>query len=73
MANIRLQNPCFDETIKVKESCKYILNRIEDINFGHICCIQLHQIEPEERFITINLKNFAKVDFYEDEEDVNEA
>lgn len=68
MAKIVLKNPYFDETIKVKEGCKYILNRIEDINFGRICCIQLHQIEPEERFITINPKNFAKVDFYEDEE-----
>lgn len=27
-----------------------------------------HKIEPEERLITINPKNFAKVDFYEDEE-----
>ena len=68
MTKIRLQNPYYDETIKVKESCKHILNRIEDLNFGRICCIQLHQIEPEERFITINPKNFAKVDFYEVEE-----
>ena len=68
MAKIVLKNPYFDETIKVKESCKYILNRIEDINCGRICCIQLHLIEPEERCITINPKNFAKIDFYEDEE-----
>ena len=68
MTNIRLQNPYMDETIKAKESCKHILNRIEELNFGYICCIQLHQIEPEERLITINPKNFAKVDFYEDEE-----
>ena len=68
MTNIRLQNPYSDETIKVKESCKHILNRIEELNFGHICCVQLHQIEPEERLITINPKNFAKIDFYEVEE-----
>ena len=43
MTNIRLQNPYMDENIKVKESCKHILNRIEELNFGHICCIQLHQ------------------------------
>jgi len=68
MTNIRLQNPYSDETIKVKESCKHILNRIEELNFGYICCVQLHQIEPEERLITINPKYFAKIDFYEVEE-----
>lgn len=69
MTKIRLQNPYYDETIKVKESCKHILNRIEELNFGYICCIQLHQIEPEERLITINPKNFAKIEFYEEVEE----
>ena len=69
MANIRLQNPYMDEIIKVKESLEYICYKLEDLTYGNINCIQLHQIEPEERLITINPKNFAKVDFYEDEEE----
>lgn len=35
MTNIRLQNPYFDETIKVKESCKHILNRNPLLNYRH--------------------------------------
>ena len=68
MTSIRLQNPYMDETIKVKESCEHILNRIEELNFGHICCIQLHQIEPTKTIITINPKHFAKIEFYKTEE-----
>ena len=68
MAKIRLQNPYMDETITVKESCEYIGYKLKDLNYGNIGYIQLHQIEPEERLITISPKNFAKVDYYEDEE-----
>lgn len=68
MAKIRLQNPYMDETITVKESCEYICYKLKDLNYGNIGYIQLHQIEPEERVITISPKNFAKVDYYEDEE-----
>lgn len=68
MAKIRLQNPYIDEIITVKESCEYICYKLKDLNYGNIGYIQLHQIEPEERVITISPKNFAKIEFYEDEE-----
>lgn len=68
MAKIRLQNPYTDETITVKESCEYICYKLKDLNYGNIGYIQLHQIEPEERVITISPKNFAKIEFYKDEE-----
>lgn len=68
MTKIRLQNPYFDETIKVREGYGHILNMLEWLERGNIDYLHLHQIDPEERPITINPKNFAKVDFYEDEE-----
>ena len=68
MAKIRLQNPYMDETITVKESLDYIRYKLKDLDYGNIGYIQLHQIKPEERLITISPKNFAKVDFYKDEE-----
>lgn len=68
MTNIRLQNPYIDETIKVREEYKQILKMLEWLGQGNIDCLQLIQIEPEERMITINPRHFAKVDFYEDEE-----
>lgn len=68
MTNIRLQNPYMDETIKVRDEYKQILKMLEWLERGNIDCLQLIQIEPEERMITINPKHFAKVDFYEDEE-----
>ena len=46
---------------------------LEWLGRGNIEYLQLIQIEPEERMITINPKHFAKIDFYEDEEGVNEA
>lgn len=67
MAKIRLQNPYMDETIEVKESLDYIGYKLKDLDYGNIGYIQLHQIEPEERVITISPKNFAKIEFYEDE------
>ena len=68
MTNIRLQNPYMDEIIKVKEGYERILKMLGWLEHGNIDYLQLHQIEPEERLITINPKNFAKVDFYEVEE-----
>ena len=68
MTNIRLQNPYMDEIIKVKEDYERILKMLGSLEHGNIDYLQLHQIEPEERLITINPKNFAKVDFYEVEE-----
>ena len=35
---------------------------------GNIDYLQLQQVEPEERMITISPKNFAKIDYYEVEE-----
>lgn len=68
MTNIRLQNPYMDETIKVKERLEDILDMFKFFEHGNIKFFTLHQIEPEERVITISPKNFAKVDYYEDEE-----
>lgn len=68
MTNIRLQNPYMDETIKVKESYKRILDMLKWIEQGNMQYLALHQIEPEERMITISPKNFAKIDYYEAKE-----
>ena len=68
MTNIRLQNPYMDETIKVKEDLKRILDMLKWLGRGNIDYLQLQQIEPEKRVITINPKNFAKIDYYEAEE-----
>lgn len=68
MTNIRLQNPYMDETIKVKEDLKRILDMLGWLEVGNIQCLQLHQIEPKDRMITISPKNFAKIDYYEAEE-----
>lgn len=68
MTNIRLQNPYMDETIKVKENLKRILDMLGWLEVGNIQCLQLQQIEPEKRVITISPKNFAKIDYYEVEE-----
>ena len=68
MTNIRLQNPYMDETIKVKENLKRIRDMLEWLGRGNIDYLQLQQIEPEERMITISPKNLAKIDYYEVEE-----
>ena len=68
MTEIRLQNPYMDETIKVKEDCKRIRDMLGWIEQGNMDFLQLHQIEPEDRMITISPKNFAKIDYYEAEE-----
>ena len=67
MTNIRLQNPYTDETITVKENLKRIQDMLEWLEVGNIQSLQLQQIEPEERMITISPKNFAKIDYYEEE------
>lgn len=68
MTRIVLKNPYFEEEIKVKESCKRIADMLKWIEEGNIDFLQLQQIEPTETIITINPKHFAKVEFYEDEE-----
>ena len=72
MTNIRLQNPYMDETIKVKENYKLIRDMLKWLEQGNINYLQLQQIEPEERMITISPKNFAKIDYYEAKEAENE-
>ena len=68
MTEIMLQNPYIDETIKVKEGYKLIRDMLEWLGRGNIDYLQLQQIKPEERMITISPKNFAKIDYYEVEE-----
>ena len=65
MGRLVLKNPYFEEEITVKEDRVYFENSLEILNYGHVQCIELHQIEPDEAFITINPKNFAKVEFYD--------
>lgn len=68
MTKIRSQNPYMDETIKVKENLKRIQDMLQWLGRGNIDYLQLQQIEPEERMITISPKNFAKIDYYEAKE-----
>ena len=72
MVRIVLKNPYFEEEIKVKESMKQIKGCLDNLDYGNISFMQLQQIEPTETIITINPKNFAKIEFYEDEETENE-
>lgn len=67
MTSIRLQNPYTDETIKVEEDHKYILSMLKWLENGDVNYLYLQQIEPEKRVITISPKNFAKIDYYEEE------
>ena len=67
MTKIVLKNPYFEEEIKVKEEHKHILNMLEWLERGNINYLQLQQIEPTETIITISPKNFAKIEFYEEE------
>lgn len=68
MTKIRLQNPYEDVEIKVKEDYNLVLQMLEWLERGNIRYLQLHQIEPKERIVTINPRHFAKIEFYEDEE-----
>lgn len=67
MTEIRLQNPYVDDTIKVRESYGQIAKMLEWLAQGNIDYLQLIQVEPEERMITINPKHFAKIEFKTDE------
>lgn len=72
MTEIRLQNPYVDDTIKVRESYGQIAKMLEWLAQGNIDYLQLIQIEPEERMITINPKHFAKIEFKVEEDLPNE-
>lgn len=69
MTKIVLKNPYFEEEIKVKEDRTYILNSIDNLDFGNVNCILLSQVEPEEATITISPKQFAKIEIYEEVEE----
>ena len=69
MAKIVLKNPYFEEEIKVKESCERIADMLNWMETGNLNYLILQQIEPRENIITINPKNFAKIEFYEEAED----
>lgn len=69
MAKVRMLNPYFEEEIKVKEDCKRISDVLGYIEQGNMDFLQLHQIKPEDRLITISPKNFAKIDYYDDKEE----
>lgn len=68
MTKIILKNPYFEEEIKVKEDRTYILNSIDNLDFGNVNCILLSQVEPEKATITISPKQFAKIEIYEEVE-----
>lgn len=68
MTEIVLKNPCFEEKIKVKESYKCIVDRLDWMETGNLEFMTLQQIEPTETIITINPKHFAKIEFYKIEE-----
>lgn len=69
MARLVLKNPYFEEEIKVKGSCKRISELFGYMEHGNIEFLTLQQIEPTEAIITINPKNFAKIEFYDEEEE----
>ena len=69
MARLVLKNPYFEEEIKVKERCKRISELFGYMEHGNIEFLTLQQIEPTEAIITINPKNFAKIEFYDEEEE----
>lgn len=64
MTKILLRNPNFEEEIKVKEDYGQILNMLEWLERGNIDYLHLQQVEPNEAIITINPKNFAKIEIY---------
>lgn len=68
MTRIVLKNPYFEEEIKVKDSYENVIDMLKFLERGNINYLQLQQIEPTETIITINPKNFAKIEFYEEEE-----
>ena len=73
MAKIVLKNPYFEEEIKVKESHKLVADMLNWMGQGNLDFMTLQQVEPSKNIITLNPKNFAKVEIYEDEEVKNET
>jgi len=65
MTRIMLKNPYYEEEITVKETLSRIQDMLHYMEMGNMQYLTLQQIEPTETMITINPKNFAKVEFYE--------
>lgn len=65
MTKLVLKNPYFEEDIKVKETLSRIQDMLHYMETGNLQYLTLKQIEPTECLVTINPKNFAKVEFYE--------
>lgn len=59
-------------TVDREEESDYVLYTATviylDREQGNMKFLRLHQIEPEDRVITISPKNLAKIDYYEVEE-----
>lgn len=66
MGKLVLKNPYFEEEITVKEDRTYFEHSLDNLDYGNVQCIRFHQIEPDNALITINPKNFSKVEFYEE-------
>lgn len=66
MTKLVLKNPYFEEDIKVKETLSRIQDMLHYMETGNLQYLTLKQIEPTECLVTINPKNFAKVEFYEE-------
>lgn len=67
MTRIMLKNPYFEEGIKVKETLSRFQDLLHYIETGNMQYLTLQQIEPTECLVIINPKNFAKVEFYEED------
>lgn len=65
MTRLMLKNPYYEEEITVKETLSRIQDMLHYMEMGNMQYLTLQQIEPTETMITINPKNFAKVEFYE--------
>lgn len=65
MTKLVLKNSYFEEDIKVKETLSRIQDMLHYMETGNLQYLTLKQIEPTECLVTINPKNFAKVEFYE--------
>ena len=65
MTRIILKNPYFEEEIKVKETLSRIQDMLHYMETGNLQYLTLKQIESTECMVTINPKNFAKVEFYD--------
>lgn len=66
MTRIMLKNPYFEEEITVNETLSCIKDMLHYMEMGNLQYLILQQLEPTETMITINPKNFAKVEFYEE-------